>query len=653
MKRYSLSCVLCHAFLAVVFFLMTSCITDYRDLSSPECVRFEITLASRPTRSNNGSVSNVVNHLYYWIYDVDENGSIGSVLDKGDVEAFAEGANAIVEVRLVPGVKYKALFFACDDNAVSYGVFSLSDAGSMDIDYTKMNAGVASDDAYYACKEFSVSENSQDIILKRPFAQLNIGSDDLDNPSVKYIGLQNFHTELEVESGIYSRLDMLTGTVSHELEKGDYMSWSDVSEDKNGNFPVSGYSQLQSHYFLCGDAGNEGQSLINATFNVYKRAESTPITSVNLASTPVKTNYRTNVTGSLLTGKTNIHINVEGIIGHGTDVEITDDTKTVRSSSEFLSALQEGGRIYVPSGENFTVILQNDGTTNDYCISLPNRVHLTLDGNVGITLPSGVYDNGKYIHFLVQNDLTIDGKGSLLVKGGNYFLDVSNSEASVRISDISMTSDAVTTGANRKAPAFIRSVESREINLTGLELSCCNSVVEIKNNESKANVVIENCSVIQPDSESTSSYNLFYLNNSKASGEMILNKVTAASYNTVVAVTSGTESGSAILIDCNFELLKQKAYSYLVKNLSQPSDRSLMYNVNIQGGKYYYKSGSSNSKYGIAGYEGNISIYGGYFNVKPYVYSYQGTDTELMLPAGYEWYATEESLYPYGVREIE
>lgn len=648
MKRYSLSCVALQVFLTLALFLITSCAEHYADLPQSETISFKVALSDRTTRSDEGQAEREVNHLYYWIYSVDENGNANDVLEKGDVEAFAGETTATVEARLVPGVTYKALFFACDYASVSSGIFTLSDAGNLDIDYAKMESGIASVEAFYSCEKISVSGGTHDVKLKRPFAQINIGSDDLQNLSVQNVGIQNFQTELKLESGVYSKLDMLNGTVSGELGKDEYILMSDVP--KNLKFPVEGYSMLQSHYILCGNDGPEGQSLIDANFRVYKRNASNPITSFNLAATPVKANFRTNITGSLLTGQNDIKVGIDNVIGSGTDIEIVDNRKIVNSSAEFLAALQSGGDILVPSGTEFTVILKNDNSNNNYCLALPNKANVTIDGNVTVTLPSGVYDNGKYTHFLVQNDLKIGGKGELRIKGGSCFIETMGDANEIDVRGISLTSEPVITGTVRRTPVFIRSLNSSQIHLTDLTVSCCSSILEIKNTDIRTEAVIENCNVSQPTSESSSSYNLFYVNNAKAGGNLILNNVTVKSYNTIMAVNSDTGSGSAVIKDCDFTLLQQKARVYLIKNLS---NNTVAFTINIQSGNYYYKSGASNSKYGIAGYEGNILIYGGMFNVKPYIYSYEGTTTEMGLPEGYEWHVTGDTTYPYTVRIVD
>ena len=65
-------------------------------------------------------------------------------------------------------------------------------------------------------------------------------------------------------------------------------------------FPVEGYQNIQMNYLLVGKPGTDSEkSLVDASLRL--AGGSTEINTLNLSAMPVRSNFRTNVFGNLLT----------------------------------------------------------------------------------------------------------------------------------------------------------------------------------------------------------------------------------------------------------------------------------------------------------------------------------------------------------------
>lgn len=123
---------------------------------------------------------------------------------------FANGSlTTTVTLKLPTDKQYDIIFFAQSDNAPYE--FS-AEKHNFTIDYTKVKANDENLDAFYAKYDYDGTTTDNQVTLKRPFAQLNIGTDDLDT----YNQGETKLTETAVTvTGVGDALDLLNGTVSN------------------------------------------------------------------------------------------------------------------------------------------------------------------------------------------------------------------------------------------------------------------------------------------------------------------------------------------------------------------------------------------------------------------------------------------------------
>lgn len=127
---------------------------------------------------------------------------------------------------------------------------------------------------------------SENVVLTRPFGQLNIKIGDIND--IKKEDLKPQGAKLTFKK-VYTGFNALTGDVSAELEQS-YYDIADVV-DNNGNLTID---------YLFAPKNTDTDYPVDMTLSMHK-ADGSQITSKELTSIPIKRNYKTNVTGKLMT----------------------------------------------------------------------------------------------------------------------------------------------------------------------------------------------------------------------------------------------------------------------------------------------------------------------------------------------------------------
>lgn len=218
-------------------------------------------------------------------------------LTKVTGEATFTSLTTTVNLKLVNGNTYKVVFWA--------------DAGDEKsiYDFDKQNAKVTANyqnnvtknndenlDAFYKVEEIRVNgTNSKTVELKRPFAQLNIGTADLEE--AKKAGREVKKAAIIVST--YTTLDFKTDKVSDEK----LVDFQLVELPVRENFPVDGYQYLTMNYLLMGD--KESKDVVIC----YDDNAGVPERTIQ--AVPLQRNYRTNVYGNLLTSQNDITVTIK------------------------------------------------------------------------------------------------------------------------------------------------------------------------------------------------------------------------------------------------------------------------------------------------------------------------------------------------------
>lgn len=303
--------------------------------------------------------------LHYAVYS-----KAGDLINEyGIKEADFENLSTTVSLKLVKGDTYTIVFWADAGNQSPYTIDWANK--SMSIANATINANDENRDAFYNTQTITVAGNANESVqLKRPFAQLNIGTDDIAESTAA--GFVPGQTQVTV-SGVPNQLDLFTGNVSGSTN----VTYQYAALPNGEDFPVTGYDYLSMNYVLVG----ADKSTTDVTLN-YTDANGGAAHERTFASVPVQRNYRTNIYGSLLTNQVNYTVTIAPNFDEpANDVKIVE----ANTSAELSTAAKTAGN---------TVVLKTDGT-----YSMPTTVAngVTIVGNGEQTVleaPGGQYASG-------------------------------------------------------------------------------------------------------------------------------------------------------------------------------------------------------------------------------------------------------------------
>lgn len=295
MKRYLLSTFT----IAAAALLVTSC-NDEMDNGLKTGDEGTVTFTAQlPSEMGTRAFADglTAKHLQYAVYEAGQSTPLPVFGDETTVVGEAEMVNLkkSVTLKLTSGKSYDVIFWA---DATTDSPYTFNPASQeVSVDYSKVNNNSDNCDAFVKKETITVSGNqSVDVKLTRPFAQVNIGTDDFD--AAKASGLEV--TQTEVVAKAFATLNLATGEVADEADRTFTMKAIPTASD--GEFPVAGgYKYLSMDYLLVG----ADKATVDVAFN-YGGPQNRTFTNV-----PVQRNYRTNIYGSLLTNTTDFNVVIE------------------------------------------------------------------------------------------------------------------------------------------------------------------------------------------------------------------------------------------------------------------------------------------------------------------------------------------------------
>lgn len=249
------------------------------------------------------------NQLIYSIFN--ENGTkvIISKVTENNLTDLLEGHT--VTVSLAKGHTYTAVFWAQNSACKAY---TISEDMHVTIDYIGLNNDETRDAFFAASEPFTVNNNlSQDVILKRPFAQVNVGAYEYDYTYAKENKL-NVTLSSATITDVPSVINLYDGSVSqpvnveytlNNIPTGDNEKLHvDVNQDGEKEY----YRYLSMCYILADPVG----STHTMSFK-FKDIENDKLVgfSEGLENVPAKRNWRTNLVGQILTGPANFLVIID------------------------------------------------------------------------------------------------------------------------------------------------------------------------------------------------------------------------------------------------------------------------------------------------------------------------------------------------------
>ncbi len=220
-----------------------------------------------------------------------------SVIDDADALLSTQGYSFTTSLAM--GVTYKAVFWAQNTECTAYTV---SDDMKVTVDYTGVNND-ESRDAFFASSEaFTLKASTTiSVVLKRPFAQVNVGAYPLDTEIAEQAGLEIMTSSATIKA-VPDCINLFDGSLDGAVDV-EYSSSAIPQEGLNVDIDKDGqpetYDWLSMSYILAPKDG--GQYEMSFTF-AGENGENSFEFGDGLGAIHAKRNWRTNIVGQFLTG---------------------------------------------------------------------------------------------------------------------------------------------------------------------------------------------------------------------------------------------------------------------------------------------------------------------------------------------------------------
>ena len=405
MKRYLLSTFT----IAAAALLVTSC-NDEMDnglkTGNEGTVTFTAQLPSEMgTRAFADGLT--AKHLQYAVYEAGQSTPLKVFGDETTVVGEAEMNNLkqTVSLKLTTGKTYDVIFWAADNSAKKPYTFDPL-TQTVKITYTNVYSNNDICDAFFKKETITVSGNQNvDVKLTRPFAQVNIGTDDFDAATIAGLNL----TQTQVKATAGDILNLATGKMEGtEATRTFKMKAIPTADD--GAFPVAGYKYLLMAYIPISDT----KETVDMTFGYNGKSTFRSFTNV-----PLQRNYRTNIYGSLLTNSVDFNVVIEPAFSG----EFAHEVVSASTFAALKAAVANGQSV---DAEKTLVLSGGQSETlnlGDLSISNKNNIWsdsdwslLSVRENSSLTITSGAYIAKANDCYAVD----VQNGGHLVIEGGHY-----------------------------------------------------------------------------------------------------------------------------------------------------------------------------------------------------------------------------------------
>lgn len=288
---------------------------------------FNITVklpADMGSRADNLMFGNglTADNLHYVVYEVTNEPTDGTPAELS--EALIEGTASFggqlqtdLSLNLINGKSYQIAFFAVSEAGES--VYTMdTETNKITVNYGAMDTDANNVDAYdcfyklYPTGTISPNGGSHKVELKRPVAQINWGTNDmnLNKNVIQTWGQNGAYVESTINTTVYTEFDMITGEAVATSSENLTLPAFTVPDIDVYNYPVepATYKYVAMQYILV----PADETLSNMTLNITNTNDNPGAkeytNTVEVNNAPVQANYRTNIYGSLLTNPTNFTV---------------------------------------------------------------------------------------------------------------------------------------------------------------------------------------------------------------------------------------------------------------------------------------------------------------------------------------------------------
>ncbi len=383
-------------FAAAGMLLATSCSNDELDVvqSGNEAqVTFSLAaeggIATRAISDGTGAkklvyaVYNANGELIKTIANTDVNGQIV------DNSAFDNGLTENVTITLAKGQQYTVAFWAQNPNCTAY---TTTDLKNVTIDYAGLNNDETRD-AFFKAETFTVTGNTEiDVVLKRPFAQINVGVYQTDWDAAVASEIEIEKSKVTIEKAATS-INLLTGEVEGEqtVEYGfdiipaQFTTPETLNVDLNEDGIKENYVYLSMSYILANDAttGYAKTTVEDLDFTFAPKSGNNINFSEGLNAVPVQRNWRTNIIGKILTGDVTFNITIDpiydGEYNNGKAQPVNINGVYYETIQDAINNVEDGEVIKVATGTYTEVVKVTGGKNFTLEAAGPNVVIAALD----------------------------------------------------------------------------------------------------------------------------------------------------------------------------------------------------------------------------------------------------------------------------------
>lgn len=366
------------------------------------------------------------NKLVYQILDA-TGAPVGDVVTKESVSFPVQET-----VTLIKGKTYKMVAWAQNGSCAAYDLEAFP---TVSVDYTGAVNNDETRDAFFKTVEFEVYDGmeSVSVTLKRPFAQINVGT--LQETAIVKSSM--------VVKGGYSEIDLTDGSVAGGLDEITFAAAEVPSEDLKVKAAdeETAYKWLSMSYVLINEKEN-----LEVTFS-FENEAGEPINELNVPAVPVERNHRTNLLGTF-TVDVDFDIDTDGGYDDGDNNEDVDFTKpgeggedpeepTDRYISDAIfvenitgtshEVMAEGSTV---NGENATGVKFGASSKGGFFTSAP----VAVTGNYTLTFYGAAWTTETSpVYVRVNNGGSVSGSNNSMLEGGH---NVTSSNKVYTITDI-------------------------------------------------------------------------------------------------------------------------------------------------------------------------------------------------------------------------
>ena len=405
MKRYLLSSFT----IAAAALLVTSC-NDEMDNGLKTGDEGTVTFTAQlPSEMGTRAFADglTAKHLQYAVYEAGQSTPLKVFGDETTVvgEAEMDNLKQTVSLKLTTGKTYDVIFWAADNSAKKPYTFDPL-TQTVKIKYTNVYSNNDICDAFFKKETITVSGNHNvDVKLTRPFAQVNIGTDDFDAATIAGLNL----TQTQVKATAGDILNLATGKMEGtEATRTFKMKAIPTADD--GAFPIAGYKYLLMAYIPISDT----KETVDMTFGYNGKSSFRSFTNV-----PLQRNYRTNIYGSLLTNSVDFNVVIEPAFSG----EFAHEVVSASTFAALKAAVANGQSV---DAEKTLVLSGGQSETlnlGDLSISNKNDIWsdsdwslLSVRENSSLTITSGAYIAKANDCYAVD----VQDGGHLVIEGGHF-----------------------------------------------------------------------------------------------------------------------------------------------------------------------------------------------------------------------------------------